>query len=121
MKATAWSYPSHFWETFCITALEAMVSNTIPVTTDLAALSTTVGEHGILLQGDSRSPQYQQEFVDKIVQVLSGDHSALKHDLKAIENRVREEYNWARVADEWEAHFEGSTAIHAKLALSHAL
>ena len=105
MKAKVWAYPTHFWETFCITALEAMVSHCVPITTDLAALNATVGDYGILLPESSYSEEYKSNFVDKVVKVLHDDLTDLKHTLSEAEQRVRDQFNWAQVAEEWEEHF----------------
>jgi glycosyltransferase involved in cell wall biosynthesis len=47
-----WLYPCTFKETFCITALEAGISNTLVITNDLGGLIETVGDRGIIISGD---------------------------------------------------------------------
>lgn len=69
-EASLWAYPTFFSETFCLTALEAMASKTPIITTDLAALSSTVGDGGVLLKGDPASTEYCQKFVNEVVNVL---------------------------------------------------
>lgn len=68
--ASLWAHPTFFSETFCLTALEAFASKTPVITTNLAALTTTVGEGGILLNGDPTSTEYCQSFVQNVINVL---------------------------------------------------
>jgi glycosyltransferase involved in cell wall biosynthesis len=42
MKANMWLYPTHFLETFCITAIEAQLAGAIPLVSNKGALSETV-------------------------------------------------------------------------------
>jgi hypothetical protein len=52
-RARVWSYPTAFPETSCIGAMEARAAGLALVTSDVAALSETVGsDHGILIPID---------------------------------------------------------------------
>lgn len=51
MSSDIWFYPTDFIETFCLTAVEAAVSKTLVVTTNVGALVNTVGNNGILING----------------------------------------------------------------------
>ncbi len=54
-RARVWSYPTAFPETSCISAMEARAAGLAIVTSDLAALSETVGnDHGVLIPIDER-------------------------------------------------------------------
>ena len=48
LKSDVWLYPTDFEETFCITALEAMMAKCLVVTVDFAGLSETVKGRGIV-------------------------------------------------------------------------
>jgi hypothetical protein len=52
-----WFYPCIFKETFCLTALEAALTKTLAITTDLAALKNTVADRGVLIPIDDSSWQ----------------------------------------------------------------
>jgi predicted O-methyltransferase YrrM len=79
-------YPCTYLETFCHTMLEAAISKTLIVTTDLGALKNTVADRGILLDGNF----YDLEFQDK----------ALEELFKIIEDKdkwnylIEKNYNW---------------------------
>ena len=45
------AFPCHFEEAFCLAAAECMAAGAVPVTTDDYALSSTVGDAGVLLPG----------------------------------------------------------------------
>ena len=61
-----WLYPCTFQETFCMTALEAAASKTCAITNDLAALRETVGDRGIIIPGDPRTIEWQDQVLDKL-------------------------------------------------------
>jgi glycosyltransferase involved in cell wall biosynthesis len=56
-KSDIWFYPTDFEETYCITALEAQLSECICVCSDLAGLKDTVGDRGVLFD-NSKSDDY---------------------------------------------------------------
>jgi hypothetical protein len=53
-------YPCTFEETFCLTALEGAISKTLIVTSKLGALQNTVGDRGILIEGDPTTEEWQK-------------------------------------------------------------
>lgn len=94
MSSSICFYPCTYIETFCHTALEAAISKTLIVTTKLGALENTVGDRGILLDGNF----YDIEFQDKALQEL----------FKVLENKelcnslINKNYEWAKNMS-WEA------------------
>jgi len=92
--ADIWFYPSKFTESYCITALEAQMARTVCVCTDLAALHTTVGDRGILLQGDAYTKEYREQALKEVFAILKDD--------KRRESLVEKAYQWAR-QQTWEA------------------
>ena len=52
-KAEYWFYPTHFYETSCITALEMLLNNTICIYYPIGALVDTIGNYGITVNGDN--------------------------------------------------------------------
>lgn len=85
--AGIWAYPAHFWETFCITALEAQASGLAIVTSALAGLTDSV-KAGILIGYDGKhishanswaavhSQQYKEDFLSAVIRVLREDDVA---------------------------------------------
>lgn len=95
-RAHIWLYPCVFAETFCLTALEAAMSCTLAISSDLAALQNTVGDRGILISGDPMTEEWQ----DKAIQALS-DCLAHPERVRACIQRNRqwaEHHTWERQA-----------------------
>ena len=98
-NSTIWLYPTRFWETYCITALEAQLSRTVIVTSDLAGLQSTVANRGILISGDSYTQEYREEALQAVFGIVRDD--VLRRDLteKAYEWAIQQ--TWANRAKEW--------------------
>jgi len=86
--ADVWLYPCTFLETFCLTALEAAISKTLVITSDLAALKETVSDRGIMIEGDTKTSEWQKKALNSLVEVLSDP--ILKNSL------IEKNYLWAR-------------------------
>ena len=71
MKSAVWTHPTNFQETLCITALTACTAGCVPLTSDLAALHTTVGEYGILLEGNADAYEYRERFITELIRLLT--------------------------------------------------
>lgn len=102
-QARVWSYPTYFTETSCIGAMEARAAGMAILTSELAALTETVGEHGILLEVDEDGrpdDAYMDLFVGVATNLLSDEETWQRwHD------RSRagiEECAWPRRLDDWE-------------------
>lgn len=68
-----WAYPTWWWETSCLTAMQALASGLCVVTTDLAGLRETVDRHGLLLAGEYASREYRDAWVDGVVRAMTDD------------------------------------------------
>ena len=84
--ADIWFYPCTFKETFCHTALEAAISKTFIITTELAGLKNTVDDRGVLLNGDFYDTTFQNIAVQILFEYI--DNKKLRD--KMIENN----YDW---------------------------
>ncbi|MBS1913519.1 MAG: glycosyltransferase [Bacteroidetes bacterium] len=103
LRSDVWFYPTSFTETYCITALEAQMAGTLCVCTDLAGLSSTIADRGILLGGDARSAEFVAEAVRRLL-VLLRDPEA-KEAMRARARAWAVEQTWYNRAREWEAIF----------------
>jgi predicted O-methyltransferase YrrM/tetratricopeptide (TPR) repeat protein len=70
-RAEFWLYPCIFKETFCLTALEAAASKTLAISTPLAALNETVGNRGILIEGDPLTKEWQDKALNELVSIVN--------------------------------------------------
>jgi glycosyltransferase involved in cell wall biosynthesis/predicted O-methyltransferase YrrM len=90
-EADVWLYPCVFEETFCHTALQAAASRTLVITSDLGALVETVGERGIIIDGDASSPKWRKRALDALSELTSTQRLEL----------LERNYQWA-CARTWE-------------------
>lgn len=98
-EAEYWYYPTKWSETYCISALEAQAMGCVCICSDLAALSTTVGERGTLL----KKPIYTEEFWNEGLDALlkyEGDE-ALKERVKQAGREWARGQVWGEVAKRW--------------------
>jgi hypothetical protein len=73
LRARVMAYPCTFEEGFCIAAAECMAAGAVPITTNAFALTSTVADAGILLDGRPRSWFYRRKFVKAAVRLLTDD------------------------------------------------
>jgi predicted O-methyltransferase YrrM len=88
LSSDVWFYPSTFLETFCLTAFEAGISKTLCVTSSLGALKYTIGDRGVLIDGDASTPEWHAKALDILFNVL--ETPGLK------ERYVEMNYNWVK-------------------------
>ena len=97
-KADVCFYPCTYLETFCHTMLEAAISKTLIVTSDLGALPDTVGNRGILLKGDFYDPSFQNEALDELFKII--DNQSMWSDLVEKNYTHVQNLSWYNKADE---------------------
>jgi hypothetical protein len=85
-RAEYWIYPCIFEETFCLTALEAALSKTIPITNGLAALQETA-KYGVIIEGDCRSEEWQDNALEWI--------KKLENDSTIKDRIIKQNYEFA--------------------------
>ncbi len=107
LQARLMAYPNHFAETSCIAAIEAQAAGAPVITTESGGLTETVQHRktGILIPGDSRSPEYQKRFVQEIIRFLK-DQKGWSQLSRNARQRAFQEYRWEVVADEWSRAFD---------------
>lgn len=91
LTADIWFYPCTFMETFCLTALEAALTKTLVITNNLAALQNTVGDRGVIIEGNASEKEWQERALIEIKKYLSPDseHINFKNEL------IEKNYSWA--------------------------
>ena len=88
-QARVLAYPNHYAETFCIAAIEAQAAGCAVVTSQLGALPETVGDGGVCIPGDPRSPAYQEAFVEACVRLLRDDEAWQATSARALARAAR--------------------------------
>lgn len=97
-EARVWTYPTYFTETSCITAMEARAAGLAIVTSDLAALKETVGEHGMLL-GPEIDDAYLATFAGLVSSLLLDEEAWTRWHERARADV--DECAWPRRVEEW--------------------
>jgi glycosyltransferase involved in cell wall biosynthesis len=103
LKADFWFYPTHFTETYCISALEAQLTGTVCIASDLAALTTTVDDRGILLKSPVHSEDYKQEAISSILDLI--DHPSKKEEYRRKGREWAKLQTWENRMKEWMSLF----------------
>ena len=103
MKSGVWPYSTWFSETSAITAMEAQAAGLRIVTSPIAALNETVGERGTMIHGDWLSLEYQNAFIDAVVQAMNKPDDSDREQLKRY---ARENFSWDGVASSWDKMFD---------------
>ncbi len=120
LKAEFWVYPTNFLETYCMNALEAMLSKCVCISSNLGALTNLLGEdRGVLLKSNIYSDEYKKEFIDEIIRLINDDDSKTKYKEKG--------YEWAKeqiienIGNKWMEMFKTECKIKNKDDIIHSL
>ena len=101
-----WFYPTSFFETYCMSALEAQAAGTLCVATKYGAVQDTLGEgRGILIEGDPTSTEWQQEAISKTIQLLKLPEEE-KQKIREGAQKWAFTQTWEKIADQWIEYFE---------------
>lgn len=104
-KTKVWAYPTSFNEISCITAMKAMYSGMIPVTTYNYALVETLDKYGkqwaVPCMDIHINPKKQDEFVKRAIDALKDKEYNTDEQIK-----YAEQFAWEKVAKQWAVEFE---------------
>lgn len=98
------AYPCDYDENFCIAAAECMAAGTVPVTTNIGALETTVGKGGIVITGKPGDIGYARKFVDSVVGLIKDGRKFESYSEEA-EREAVSRFDWRKIATRWEKLF----------------
>lgn len=101
LSAGAWIFPTWFTETSCIGAMEAQAAGLQIVTSNLAALKETVGDRGVLLDGEWTSPEYKEAFIAAVVAAMKEPRDRLP-----LMQYAKNNMSWETLAVEWQEMFD---------------
>lgn len=88
-------YPNIFAETFCAAAIESISRLTPVISSNLGALSTTIGDCGVLISGDPKTAMYQTAFVELAVKALRDEEFYTMLTNNCIKRKID---TWKQVA-----------------------
>jgi glycosyltransferase involved in cell wall biosynthesis len=94
-KSDYWFYPTTFNETYCISALESQMSGCIAISTDVASLNTTVGDHGLLIKNTLSN----KEIADEVISLMNNDD--LKNKLRNKGQEWAKKQDWSIISKKW--------------------
>lgn len=103
-KCGIWTYPTHFGEISCISAMKAQAWGSIPVTMNYAALETTV-QHGIKIDGDIYDEETQEKYKQELIGLLKDDKRQ-EEIRKKMMPWAQKEFTWSKVAAQWNKEFK---------------
>ena len=98
-----WSYPTHFGEINCISAIKAQALGLEPVVVNYAALQETV-QFGRKIEGDIYDASTKKAFLKAIVEALKSP--MLEEKRKEMMDWAQKKYAWGAVAQSWDAIFK---------------
>jgi len=96
-----WLYPCRFCETFCITSMEMQYARVLNISSNLAALDTTVADRGILVnlgQG-IESKQFQDTILKELFHIT--ENLTKKNELLDSAERWAQSQTWDKKIEEW--------------------
>jgi len=96
-----WFYPTDFYETFCLSALEAQRSGVLCICSNLAALQNTVSDRGLTFHSEEK----EEEIIQMVVEYLQQDEETLNQIRKKAYVWARNQ-DWSNIGKKWRQIFE---------------
>lgn len=98
MKSSILAYPSNFEETSCISVMEAQAAGCCVVTSSKGALPETVGQGGIIVEGEPGSNAFLDKFTEAVDRLLTNDSLFQQISQRALDQS--KERDWKKRAEE---------------------
>lgn len=98
MKGSIWLYPTYFYETYCITGVEAQAAGLLPIYNPIGALENTV-KRGVPITGDVRDPQVAEKYIREVINALRVPPTDTER--AQIQTAVPAQ-PWREVAEQWQ-------------------
>lgn len=96
------SYPTHFGEINCISAIKAQAYGCEPVVVNYAALKETV-QFGRKVEGDIYDDETKDEFKKQLIDALKNPMSEEK---RKEMSKWAEQFKWSNIAKSWNEEFK---------------
>ena len=108
-KCGLWTYPSHFYEINCISAIKAQAFGAVPIVTDFAALKETV-QYGTKIEGEiyenvALAPETKEKYKKELIRAL-GDEK-WQAEQRGKMTLWAKKYEWPKIAGEWNEEMKG--------------
>ena len=105
-ESTAFVYPTMFYETSCITAMETQACGLPMITTNRGALPETLDhDANVLIEGPTNTKEYVEKFTNAVFMLIE-EHGTDKQILRQEKMKAKVfEYDWDRIAGKWEQNF----------------
>lgn len=113
LSASLWCYPSNFWETSCITCMEAQAMGAIPILIPTWAQGENT-HYGIGVEGDAADKLTQARFAGEIVRLISNPE--LQDKIRSsMMPWARDRFDWENFVSQWELWADGvDTKFHCR-------
>ena len=97
-------YPTNFYETSCITAMETQMCGLPMITSRRGALPETLGkDSGVIIDGLANSEEYTNKFVEEAWRLMNDEVAYKKCQIAGYE--YVKQYDWDKVAVQWDKEF----------------
>jgi glycosyltransferase involved in cell wall biosynthesis/2-polyprenyl-3-methyl-5-hydroxy-6-metoxy-1,4-benzoquinol methylase len=104
MRASAWTYPTDFTETFCSNAVKARAAGCVPVTTGLAALNeTAVCDQSVVIPFDESLGSLPAEYGEQWLEGLRRAVETSDTERHLMSRDAIAQYNISVMAAKWRA------------------
>jgi glycosyltransferase involved in cell wall biosynthesis len=100
MASSYWLYPTHFQETFCITAIEMQAAGVIPITSNVGALRDTVLDKTMLIDGWPNNVTHAKQWM-KLVEAVYKMPDEAKDHMRQRGRVMAEGFSWENVSERW--------------------
>jgi glycosyltransferase involved in cell wall biosynthesis len=115
-QADVWLYPTHFQETFCMSAVDAQLAGCICIASNVAALAETVDDRGVLLLSEPGSAEFELEVMKAVDDALNGRLEHFREKARSWAAQTTwgmRATQWKRMIDEDHKRKPSTSEVHA--------